>query len=99
MHQSNRTALLVDQINRAAVGNVNAEANAALICDQSITILKAFVRGQRLIDNADITAMHLPRGHERRRTKTIALSNFAMNTIQPGKRFRFIVRHLDPRHP
>jgi len=98
MHQPNRVTHRIDQINRAAIRDVDAETNAALICNQAITTLKALVSGDGFIDNRHAISMHLLRGNERRRAEAVLGSDFAMNAIQPGERFRFVVRHPDPRH-
>ena len=95
MHQSNRIAYGIDDENGAAISNVNAETNAALICDQAIRTVETFVRCGRLIDNTDAPAVHLLGGNERRAAESMSLSGFAMNGVQPSERFHFIVRELD----
>lgn len=99
MHQPNRATHRIDQINRAAIRHVDAETNATLIRNQAITTIKAFVSGDGIIDNRHAIPMHLLRGDEWRGAEAVLGSDFAMNAIQPGERFRFVVRHLDPRHP
>lgn len=98
MHEANRASHRIYQINRTAIGDVNAETNAALICDQTITIRKAFVRGHGLVDHRDILSMHLLRGYERRGVQSFPASNFSVNTIQPRQRFRFVLRHFETGH-
>ena len=95
MHQPDRTEALIDQINRAAIGDVNTEANAALICDQAITTVETFVRRGRLTDNADTRTVHLLRGYEWRLAEPVFSSNFPMDAVQSSQRFHFVVRHLD----
>lgn len=98
MHQPDRTEALIDQINRAAIGDVNAETNAALICDQAIAISEAFVLGNCAIDNGAAISMNLLRRNERRGAEAILSSNFPMNAVQTRERFRLVERHLDARH-
>ena len=95
MDQADRVAHGIDEINGAAIGDINAEADAALVCDQAITTVEALVPGGRPIDNGDALAMHLLRGNEGRAAKPVCRSDFPMNAVQPRERFHFIVRHLD----
>jgi hypothetical protein len=97
MHQADRSADGVGKINGAAIGDINAEANTALICDQAITAIETFVLCGRLINNTNARSMHLLRGNERRATQSMFSSDFAVNAVQPSERFHFIVRHLDVR--
>ena len=99
MHQPNRSLHLIEEINRAAICDVNAKANARLIGDQAITTFKTFVPGHRRIDNGDVISMHLPRGHERRGRESMPAADFPMNTIEAGERFCFVMRHADARNP
>ena len=95
MHQAYRIADGVGEIYGAAISDINAEANAALICDQAITTVETFVLCGRLIDNPDALSVYLLRGHERRAAESMFPSNFPMNAVQPRERFHFIVRHLE----
>src|SRR5438552_1229612 len=97
MNQTYRRADGVDEINSATIGDINAEANTALICNQAITAVETFVPGDRLTDNTDTLSVYLLRCDERRAAESMSLSNFTMNAVQPSKRFQFIVRHLDTR--
>ena len=97
MHQPNRAPDRIDQISRAAIGDVNAKANAALICDQPIATLEVFV-SHRVCDDSDVISMHLLRRDERRGGDAALGSDLAMHAIQPRECFRFVVRHFNPRH-
>ena len=97
MHETDRTAHGIGKINGAAIGDINAEANTGLICNQAITAVETFVPGDRLTDKTDTLSVHLLRCDERRVAESIFLSDFTMNAVQPSKRFQFIVRHLDTR--
>ena len=72
-----------------------AETNAALICNQAITTVEAFVPRGRLIDNTDTLSVHLLCSDERRVAESMCSSDFAVNAVQPGERFQLIVRHLN----
>ena len=99
MHQPDRAEALIDQINRAAIGNVNAEANAALICDQAIATFEAFVLRHCAVDKSDAISVNLLRGNKRSGAESMLSSNFPMNAIEARERFRLVERHLDARHP
>ena len=64
MHESDCRRFWIDDVNRAAVRNVNAEANAALICNDTIAAGKTFPRFNRSIHDRDLVAMNLLRGHK-----------------------------------
>jgi hypothetical protein len=95
MHQTDRVADWIDQVNGATIGDVNSETNAALICDQAVATVETFVRCGRLIDNPDARTVHLLRGYERRVAEPVFSSNFPMDAVQSSQRFHFVVRHLD----
>ena len=95
MHQADRSADWVREINCAAIGDINTEANAALICNQAITTVETFVLCGRLVDNTNALSVDLLRGNERRAAEPMSLPDFPVNTVQPSERFRFVVRQLD----
>lgn len=95
MHQTNRLADGIDEENGAAIGDINAEAKAALVCDQTITTLEAFVLCGRLGNDPDAISVHLLRGNEWRGAEPVFLADLLMNAVQSSERFRFIMRHLD----
>jgi hypothetical protein len=95
MDQAYRSVDGIDEVDRAAIGNINTEANAALICDQSITTGETFVLGSRLIYNTDARSVNLVRRNEAHAAEPLFPSNFLMDPVQPRERFLFVVRHLD----
>jgi hypothetical protein len=95
MHQADRSADGVGEINGAAIGDINAEANTALICDQAIATVETFAVCGHLIDKADALSMHLLRGNERRKAESMLPSNFPVNGVQSSEHFFLVVRHLD----
>ena len=97
MHQTYRRVDGVNEINSATIGDIDAEANAALICYQAITTVETFVLRDRLMDNTDTLSVHLLRCDERRAAESISLSDFTVNAVQPRERLQFIMRHLDIR--
>src|SRR5436190_6347880 len=97
MHQTYRNANWVDEIDSATVGDINAEANAGLICNQTITTVETFVPSDRPIDNTDTLSVYLLRSDERRVVESLCASDFSVNAIQSSERFQLIVRHLEIR--
>jgi hypothetical protein len=91
MHQADRIAHGVHEINGAAIRDVNSDANAALICDQAIAALKTFVLAGRPIDNTNALSVHLLRGNEPRAAESMFAKDFPMNAVQPSKRFHFVM--------
>ena len=64
MHQTDRIAYGIDDENGATIGDINAEANAALICDQAVTTVETFFLCRRFSNDPDALSMHLLRGNE-----------------------------------
>jgi hypothetical protein len=97
MHEANGAANWIYQEDCTAIGDVNAEANAALISDQSIAILETFASANLRIDEGDLFSMDLLGGDEGPISEPVFAANFPMHSVQPRESFRLVVRHLDPR--
>lgn len=95
MYQTDRIADGIDDENSTAISDINAEANATLVCDQSVTTVETLVSRGWLIDNTDTLSMHLLRGNERRAAEPVCSPDFPMNAVQPGERLHFVMRHFD----
>ena len=95
--EANGAANRIDEINRAAIGDVNAETNATLICNQPVAVLETFVSANRRADKGDIFSMDLLRGKERQIGEPVFAADFPMHSVQPRESLRLVVRHLDPR--
>ena len=65
MHQAKTATNGIDQIYRAAVRDVNSQADAGLIRDQPVTIRETVIGCNRFTDNGDLIAVNLLRGEER----------------------------------
>src|SRR6266850_940596 len=85
MHQTYRNANRVDEIDSATVCDINAEANAGLICNQAITTVETLVPHDRPIDHTDTLSVHLLRSDERCAADSVCLSDFTMNAVQPSE--------------
>ena len=91
MHEPDRIARGIDKVNGATIGNINSEANTALVCDQAITTVETLVPRDRLIDNSDAVSMHLLRGDKRRAAEPVGSSDSSMNAVQARQRLHFIM--------
>ncbi len=98
MHQANDSPNPINQKSRTAIGNVNTEASAALIRDQSIAVLKTFVFADARIDDTDLFPVDLLRGNERHPSETMFTADFLVHAVERGERGCLVVRHLDTGH-
>ena len=59
VHQTDAAADRIDEINRAAVGDVNPEADARLVGDQPVAAVKALILRRAAAHNTNNVAMNL----------------------------------------
>jgi hypothetical protein len=83
MRQTNRWSLWIDNVNCAAIGDVDTEHNASLVRDDSIATDKFFVRLNCVIDNRDFVRVNLLDGYERPIRETDLVSKPSMFNVQP----------------
>src|SRR6476659_9477606 len=98
MNQTDRGPHGIDKINRATVGNVNSQANSALIRSNAVAVGETFVRSKRGVNDRDLFSVDLLRGDKRFFSEAMLVTNLTMNFVQPRERLRFVVRHLNARH-
>ena len=91
MNQTNRPGISVNQIDRAAIGHIDSEADIALVRNQSITAFKTFVTGGHKIDHRDLIAMDLACRDKFSPTQSQHTSRFAMNLIEVRDHNIFVV--------
>jgi hypothetical protein len=98
MHQANRRRFRIYDVNCAAVSDINAERDAALIGDNAIaawkfaTINSAEDSGRySAIDNGDFVSVGLFGSEQWPIAKAGCVANFAMCGIEPLQHFGFIV--------
>ena len=89
----------IDQIDSAAIGNINSEANVGLIAEETIAAGKAAVRAHSPIDHRQSMAVHLFCRKEFAICQAKHGAHFSMHGIEPRQRFRFVVAHVNARHP
>src|SRR6476646_9783881 len=98
MDETDRGPNRIDQVNRATVGNVNSQANSALIRNDSVAVGETLVRRKRRVNDGDLFPVDLLRGDKRFFSEAMLVTNLTMNFVQPRERLRFVVRHLNARH-
>jgi hypothetical protein len=98
VHEADGAVNRIDEVNRAAIGDVNPEAKAWLIANQTIRVLETFVSAHRRADDGDIFAMDLLRRYEREISEPMFVADSPMHSVQARERFRFVVGYLDARH-
>ena len=95
MHEADRAPRGINDENRTAIGDVNAETGAPLFCDQAITTFETLVSRSQLIDNSDSLSVHLLRGEERSSAEPVGFSDFPMNAVQARERLHFVMGHFN----
>ncbi len=98
MDEADSGPSLINEVNSAAIRDVDPETNIRLVCDQPVTPGKAFAALQWSIDNPDAVSMHLFRRHERTFPYRVGGAHLSMNFVQPSQRFGFISLHVDAGH-
>src|SRR5437588_6719766 len=99
MDQTDRWRFRINNVNRAAVGDVNAEHDTALIGDDSIAARefadRLDARRPYLIDDCDLVSVNLLSGKQWPIADADCIANSAMRRIQPLQHFDFIMRYID----
>src|SRR5438445_5784968 len=96
MDEANRRHFWIDNVNRAAIGHVNAERDPFLIRDQSVTPGEFFIASDGLIDRRNFVAVNLLGGKQRPISHSDLASQLAMSGVEPLECFGFIMRNIDP---
>ena len=98
MNQTDSRRFWIDKVNRAAVGDVNAEHDSLLIGDDAIAAGEKFVIAADTacsIDNCDFISMNLLGGEYGPIADADCIPNFPVRRIEPLQHFDFIMRHVD----
>ncbi len=95
MDETDRATNRIDEINRAAIGDVNAQTKSRLVRNDSVAICETFVRRERDIHDGNLFPVDLLCGNERRRAKFFFSANLSVNRVEPGQSLGFVVRHFD----
>ena len=99
MDETDGRRFWIDNINRATIGDMNAEQNFALVCDDSVATGELLARFNWSIDNLNFVSVNLFRGKQRPTFHTNFASNVSMRGVEPSQCFGFIVRNIDSSDP
>ena len=85
MHQTDGRCFRIDDVKSAAVGDINAERDAALIRDDAIAAgeFAAHRAAATAIDNRDFVSVNLLRGEQWPVAYANCVANFAMRGFKP----------------
>lgn len=99
MDESDGRGFWIDNINRATIGDMNAEQNFPLVRDDSVAPGELSARFNWSIDNRNFVSVNLFRGKQRPTFNTNFASNVSMRGFESPQCFGFIVRNIDAGDP
>jgi hypothetical protein len=99
MDKSDGRRFWVDNVNRATIGNMNAEKNFSLVRDEAVATVELLARFNWSIDNRNSVSVNLFGGKQRPTFHTNFASNVSMRGFESPQRFGFIVRNIDSGDP
>ena len=82
MHQSDSRRFWIDNVNSAAVSDMNAERDTRLICNEAVAAGEMLILVNRSIDNCDLVAMNLFGGKQRPIADSNRVSDFPMHCVE-----------------
>jgi hypothetical protein len=103
MHKTNRRRFWIYDVNRAAIGDVDAECDAALVSDDAIARGEFAVwersaafevraeRGPYLLDNCNFSTVHLFGREQWPTPKAGCVANFAMCGVKTLQHLGFMI--------
>jgi hypothetical protein len=97
MNEADGVPHRINQVDRATIGDVDAQADARLVRDQAIAAVEATAGIGRLVYNSDVIAVDLFRRDEWRTSESLLGADLPMHPVEPTERFRFISKHVDTR--
>ena len=83
MRQTDCRCFWIDNVNRTAVGNMDTERNASLVCNDGVAPDKFFVRFKRTVENRDPVCVNLFNGNERPICESNLVPNLLMRSVKP----------------
>src|SRR5437899_10600517 len=100
MHQTDRRCFRIHNVKSAAVGDVNAQRDAALVCNDAVAAreLAAHRAAATAIYNCDLVSVDLLRAEQRPVADADCIANFAMRRFKTLQYFGFIGRNIDARN-
>ena len=83
MHQADRGRFWIDDINRAAIRDVNAKQHSALIGDERIACREMSVRFNRFIHDCYFIAVNLLGDQQRPIAESTSMTNLPVCPLKP----------------
>ena len=97
MNETNGAAILVDQVNRAAISDVNAKADVVLVRDQPVASFEAAIGVDYRINDGDVITVNLPGRNKFPVSHPKRLPRLPMYLVEILQHSSFVVRHLNSR--
>jgi len=82
MEETDSWRVWIDNVNSAAVGDMNAERDTRLICNEAVAAGEVFILVNCSIDNCDLVAVNLFGGEQRPIANANCVSNFPMHCVE-----------------
>ena len=82
MDETDGWRIWIDNVNSAAVSDMNAERDTRLICNEAVAAGEMLILVNRSIDNCDLVAMNLFGGKQRPIADSNRVSNFPMHCVE-----------------
>lgn len=95
MNKAETTAHRIDQINGAAIGDVDSKANVRLIGDQPIAFAEAKIFVERMIGYGNSVSVNLFCGEKGKIIESKRSAHLRMHAIEPIERLGFVDRDVD----
>ena len=99
MNETDGRRFSIDNINRATIGDMNAEQNFPPVGDDSIATGELSARFKRSIDNRNFVSVNLFRGQQGPTFHPKFASNVSMRGFESSQCFGFIMRNIDSGNP
>ena len=99
MDETDGATTRINHENRATIRDVDSQADSALVGNDAVAVRETFVGRERDINDGNFVPVDLLGRDERHRGDPLPSANLSMDVVQPRERLRFVVRHLDARHP
>src|ERR1043166_9576669 len=95
MREADRRRFRIDNVNGAAIGNMNAERNLTLVCDDRVAAGNRPVRLNRLIHDGDLVRVNLLDGHQRPVAETGLAPETPVFSVQALQGFGLILTNIN----
>jgi len=82
MDETDGWRIWIDNVNSAAVSDMNAERDTRLICNEAVAAGEMLILVNRSIDNCDLVAMNLFGGKQRPIADSNRVSDFPMHCVE-----------------